>query len=83
MRIITTWNWNAKLSAIWWVSSFMAFGPLQLLLGNGQYKGSIFSYSPFLYFITQGLFIATFSVVFISLVHWIWKKRREKSLMTL
>lgn len=82
MRRRTTWKWNVQSAAIWWISCFLAFGPLQIVLGNTQYMGSIFGDKPFLYFIFNGLFVATFSTAFVSLIYWIFKKRREKSRIT-
>ncbi len=64
------------------MSSFLAFGPLQVVLGNGEYMGSIFGNSPILYFMAQGFFVATISTGVVTLVHWIRKKRNEESQMT-
>lgn len=67
---------NPKVTFVYWISLFTAFGPLQILLHNDSYEGTvIFGHNPFVYFITQGLFIATFSVGVMYLVGLIIKKR--------
>lgn len=72
--------WNTRAMLIYGISSFLAFGPLQLLLHNNEYQNSIFTNSPFLYFMTQGLFVALFSTGFVRLVTWIVKRRRGKDI---
>lgn len=67
---------NPKVTFVYWISLFTAFGPLQILLQNDSYEGKvIFGHNPFVYFITQGLFISTLSVGVMFLVCLIIKKR--------
>ncbi|QRF75770.1 hypothetical protein Thermo_01276 [Thermoplasmatales archaeon] len=71
-----------KVALTYWIFIFIIFGPIQLLLHNNSYEGAvIFGNDPFAYFMTQGLFIATFAIGFMYLINWIVKRRkRTKSL---
>lgn len=67
---------NPKVTLITWISLFLAFGPLQILIHNTSYKGAvIFGHNPFAYFIAQGLFIATFTIGVIYLLNSIIKRK--------
>lgn len=70
---------NRKIASILWISMFIAFGPLQILLHNSSYVGSvIFGHNPFAYFITQGLFVATFSAGCVYLISAIMNRSLQK-----
>jgi len=71
-----------KVALTYWMFVFIIFGPIQLLLHNASYEGAvIFGNDPFAYFMTQGLFVATFTIGFMYLINWIVKRRkRTKSL---
>lgn len=76
MRVNRKWVWNYKIAIIYWVSLFIGFGPIQLLLHSNQYVGAIiFGNDPFAYFISQALFIATLSVGFVYFVNFLIKRR--------
>lgn len=75
------WYWDYKLAIIFWVVIFISFGPIWLLFKVNLYKGSvIFSNNPPAYYLSQGLFIATFVVGVEYLVDFIVKSRRKSVL---
>lgn len=70
------WKWSHKMAIIYWISIFIGFGPVSLLLGFNSYKGAIiFGNSPFAYYMLNGIFVATFSILFVYLIDFIIKKR--------
>ena len=71
------WNWNSRQAIVLWVSSFIIFGPFQLLFSNYEYVGSIFNSNPVAYSVFNGLFVATLAVGLMYLIDWIVKRRRS------
>lgn len=62
-------KWTPLAYLAWWVGLFIGFGPVQMIFFGDAYKGSIFSNSPITYFITSGLFVATFTIAIIYLIN--------------
>lgn len=78
IKVNRVWVWNYKKAIAYWIVIFVGFGPFLLLIHSNQYEGAIiFGNDPFAYFISQALFIATFSVGFVYLVDWFMKRRRR------
>ena len=55
------------MAIIWWVSTFISFGPFYWLFFN----------NPFYYSMFQGLFASTFTIAVMFLIDFFVKRRRK------
>lgn len=80
IRFERKWNWNRGRAIMWWIVTFIAFGPFQLLIHGTSYKGAIiFSNNPPAYFVSFGISVASLTVAIVYLVDLIIGKKASRS----